>query len=135
MIKFMPQRDPMEELFRQNAHRLEQRPSLQTWRRLERRLDRQKGRNSRNFHLPPLLLYAAVILFLGVMMIALLQLPNKQDRSLAQRPESIEELDLSPFHLPRAEYYQGIQEGNTNETLQVRNSGIPTLMPAEKYRL
>lgn len=131
----MPQQDPMEELFRQNAHRLEQRPSLHTWRRLERKLDRQKGRSSHGAHFPPLLLYAVAILFFGLITLALLQLPNGQDRSLAQRPESVEELDLSPFHLPRTEPYQGIQEGSTNETLQVRNSGIPTLMPAEKYRL
>lgn len=131
----MPQRDPLEELFRQNAHQLEQRPSLQTWRRLERRLDHQKGRNHHRFSFPPLLLYAAVLLFLGMITLALLQLPNSQDRSLAQRPESIEELDLSPAHLPITPSYQGIQEGSSHQTLQVRNSGIPTLLPAEKYRL
>ncbi len=131
----MPQRDPMEELFRQNAHQLEQRPSLQTWRRLERRLDRHNGRGNHRFHLPPLLLYAMLLLFLGMITLALVQLPIKQDRSLAQRPESIEELDLSPAHLLITPSYNGIQEGSRHQTLQVRNSGIPTLLPAEKYRL
>ncbi len=133
MIKFMPQRDPMEELFRQNAHRLEQRPSLQSWRRLERRLDRRQSNNL--LQRLPSWGYAAAILLLALVSIGLLQLPSAADQTFAQRPESIEELDRSPASFTLTAPYQGIQDGATSETLQVRNSGIPSLLPAAKYRL
>lgn len=133
MIQFMPQNDPTEELFRQSAHLLEQRPSLQSWRRLEQRLDRRQSKQSLNRL--PAWAYAAAVLLLALTTVGLLQLPSAADQTFAQRPESIEELDRSTGSIPATLPYQGIQDGSSTETLQVRNSGIPSLLPAPKYRL
>lgn len=45
MIFKMKQKDKIFDLFQQNQHKLEERPSLQAWNKLERRLD-QKSRKS-----------------------------------------------------------------------------------------
>ncbi|MEM9835130.1 MAG: hypothetical protein AAF828_01430 [Bacteroidota bacterium] len=133
MIKFMPQQDPLEELFRRNEHRMDQRPSLRTWRRLEDRLD---GKNSRRTQGPfrPWM-YAAAVVVLCTFIAALGPNLFQPANELAQRPESVEELDMNASVIQRAKPYQGIAEGDRHQILQVRNQNPPKLLPAPKYRL
>ncbi len=135
MIKFMPDRDPMEELFRRNESRMEQRPSLRSWHKLEQRLDQRAGRRSRYSSSFSWIYMAAAIVLLCIVAIGIApQLGQKQD-VLAQRPESIEDLEQANKGLPVPTKYQHIPEGNSNHVLQVRNPNLPQLLPAPKYRI
>lgn len=133
----MPERDPLEELFRQHSPRLEQRPNLRTWRRLESRLDRRNGSRRTQGPMRPWL-YAAAAVLLCVLAAGIgTQRVNVSEDVLAQRPQTIEDLDLTYGEntLRPTDRYDGITEGSPDQFLQVRNTGFPELLPAPKYRL
>lgn len=145
MIRFMPQRDPLEELFRRSSEELEQRPGLRGWHRLERKLDGKRSVNltsrrglhrTQGFFKPWYYAAAAVALVLIIMIGLGRQSGNGIDDSLlARQPESVEDFQLDVSQPTRVVAYQGISEGERGKILTVRNSSIPRLMPAEKYRL
>jgi len=53
-----PQEDKIGDLFRNNQHKLAERPSLQAWNKLERRLDQKE----RSRHRPTISIYAIVMM-------------------------------------------------------------------------
>ena len=135
MIKFMPEQDPLEELFRQNAGRMDQRPSLRSWRRLERRLDGRRGTRATQGPLRPWMYAAAAVLLICMAALGLNDTSLSTTNPLAQRPEHIEELEQHASEVIRTSAYQGIEEGERGQILRVKNDKRPMLMPAEKYRI
>lgn len=131
----MPQRDPLEELFRQNESKLDQRPSLRTWRRLEDRLDGRDGLRRTQGPFKPWMYAAAAVLLICVTIFGFGANALNPSNNLAQRPEVIEDLELVAESPQRATPYEGIAEGDPHQILQVRNPEMPTLLPAPKYRL
>lgn len=140
MIRFMPNRDPMEELFRRSAQNLEQRPSLRAWHQLEQRLDNNRKRGSRRKltqgFLKPWYYAAAAVVLIMIMVVGFGQTANINQQVLAAAPESIEELNTAE---EKADYvfaasYQAIPEGSRAQVLTVRNSSIPRLMVAPRFR-
>lgn len=141
MIRFMPDKDPMEELFRRSANNLEQRPSLRGWHKLEQKLDANRNRASRRQltqgYLKPWYYAAAAVALVIILMVGLGKVNAIDQKVLAKAPESIEELGDSQQIKQTiiAATYQSIPEGSRADVLTVRNSSIPRLMPAERYRL
>lgn len=144
MIKFMPQRDPLEELFRRSAEELEQRPGLRGWRRLEQKLDgkannlaRRRDRHQTQGFFKAWHYAAAAIALIMIIMAGLNYTAGQTIDSnlLAKQPESIEEFQLEASSPTRVADYRGISEGERGKILTVRNSSIPRLVPAKKYRL
>ena len=121
------------DLFRERQQLLEERPSVQTWRRLERRLDLHNRRHL-TVHRRALAMAAAVLVlavFLGVMG---LQLGQKQWLSLKPQAENrfyVEHLnsqDADPDAIQMLEYnrqYQTtpilVEEGQASQKLVVKN--------------
>ncbi|MEL6141276.1 MAG: hypothetical protein AAFU67_06640 [Bacteroidota bacterium] len=131
----MPEQDPLEELFRRNAGRMDQRPSLRSWRRLERRLDERRGRRNTQGPLRPWMYAAAAVLLICLAVLGLNDSNLATKNPLAQRPESIEELEQHTKQIVRTSPYLGIEEGKRGQILRVKNDKRPQLLPAEKYRI
>lgn len=139
MIRFMPQRDPLEELFRRSADGMEQRPGLRGWHRLDQRLDqRRHARRRRTRGWFTAWHYAAATVALLLMIgLGLSRLSTQSNSVLARAPESLEELaPISPTQRPTLPAdYASVPEGDRHAVLTVRNSGIPRIVPAAGYRL
>lgn len=142
MIKFMPQQDPLEELFRRSAEGAQQRPSLKAWHRLEQRLDtptlrRKPLRRTQGYFKAWHYAAAAVILVLVMLFGIQQQQMGLTKVTLAQLPESVEELniDTAAPQSTQVARYISVPEGSSREFLTVRNSKLPQFMPAEAYRL
>ena len=117
MIKFMPEQDPLEELFRRNAGRMDQRPSLRSWRRLERRLDDRRGRRRTQGPLRPWMYAAAAVLLICLALWGLNDANLKTNNPLAQRPEMVEDLEQSSKEVVRPQAYEGIEgRGKRSDT-------------------
>ena len=87
--------DPFEQDFRQRANGLKIAPNPQTWERLERRLDRRgRAPGLRIFGVRPWLLAAMVLLTAGAFVL-MLSLPTNVGSPLAQRAQSVEDLDAA----------------------------------------
>ncbi|MEM1322296.1 MAG: hypothetical protein AAGG75_18685 [Bacteroidota bacterium] len=85
------------DLFRDNSHKLEERPSSQAWRKLEQRLE-ERHRRRRPFFFRPLSMAAAVAMLVVLVSLISLLSPQESNKELAKAdrinrlPEVIEDL-------------------------------------------
>lgn len=142
MIYKMKPQDTTSDLFRNNQHKLNERPSLQAWNKLERRLD-QKERTKRQK--PPFSIYsivmmaaAAVALVFFVTTIAnIAQEANSRNAIVIHENAPTESLITTKLAAEQAfrEQYQDvlnktIAEGKTTGQLRVSVKGVrPYLVP------
>ena len=126
--------DTFDRQFRRTARGMRRRPGPQTWDRIEQRLD-QRGRGGpRIFGLRPWMIAAVLLLFAGYA--ALSALPTSVDDVLAQRAQSIEDLDTSPTASgSRIDNYAPLQDGRRDGYLVSRSESTARLAVAPKYRL
>ena len=90
------QRQPdLFDLFRNNQHKLTQRPSPHAWRRLERRLDRNSG-VKRFSLLRQWSLAAAIVLLVGVVFLVTLMVDRRETHLAARDTQPVELEDLNP---------------------------------------
>ena len=129
--------DPFEKEFRSRANALRRDPSAKTWDRLERRLDRRD--RSGGMHIlgiRPWMIAALVLLVAGAFGLSNLSPP--QSGPLAQRAQSVEDLDaaFSPAENFDADAFRDQIEQNQAATTD--DSGAPAgfrdVVVAEKYR-
>ena len=86
--------DPFENELRGRAGAMRRTPSPQAWNRIERKLDRRGRRNGALvFGLRPWMIAAMLLLVAGLVAITTLDRPDASP--LAQRSESIEDLDAA----------------------------------------
>ena len=119
MAKF----DPFEQEFRRQAQGLSRDPSVRTWDRLERRLDRRRA-PVRVFR--PWMVAALLVLAAGLALVS--DLGNDRDSPLAQRSERMEE--LSAPYVPVEDFEPGVYHGG-NDARPASSLDIPV---NEKYR-
>ena len=97
------QRD-LYELFREQQHKLEERPSLHTWRRLERRLDAHQRRGRLSLYRS--LGMVAGVLALVAMIVLISIVVNQQQQYLTGTPQ---ELEVLPSDESDATAYQVVE--------------------------
>lgn len=86
--------DPFESDFRQRANSIRRTPSPTAWNRLEHRLDRQGRTGGRRlFGIRPWMIAALFLVIAGTVGLSLLS--DRNESPLAQRSESIEDLDAA----------------------------------------
>lgn len=121
--------DPFEQEFRRRARGMRRTPNARNWQRIENRLD---GRRAAIFGIRPWMIAAILVLFAGVAVFSVLT--DGAPDVLAQRPQQIEEVDLSPERIaaPRIQDYAPLEEGRKDGYLVARNQ--PRLAVAPKYR-
>ena len=81
------------DLFRDNQHQLEERPPLQTWRRLEQRLDNHQRRGRISLYRS--LAMVAGVLALAVLIILMTLVVDRQQEYLSGTPQQLEDLQSS----------------------------------------
>lgn len=132
----MATQDPIDELFKQQAEAYQPQPSLRSWRRIERRMERRRR--------PALqqqlgwVRAAAALLLLGMAVVAIWQLDNSQSANvLAQQASAVEEvlpLDMEPAPASLVDYTP-INEGEEEKDLIARFVPNPQFRAAKAYRL
>lgn len=127
-LKKMKKERDIFDLFRENQHKLSQKPSPQTWQKLENRLNR---RNLHSGMTSWFSIAAALLLLVGVIgLLTLFANPQKQDLASSPVKPVLEDLQLSNHSqemLQAVEFCrlyckpgsQKIQEGTTGQRLVV----------------
>ncbi len=142
MIYKMKPQDKIQDLFRKNQHKLNERPSLQAWNKLERRLD-QKERIKRqqpafSIYRIVMMAAAAVALIFFVTTIAnIAQEANSRNAIVIHEDAPTESLITTKLAAEQAfrQQYQDvlnktIAEGKTTGRLRVSVKGVrPYLVP------
>lgn len=143
MIYKMKPQDKISDLFQNSQHKLNERPSLQSWNKLERRLDQKKERTKRQK--PAFFIYsivmmaaAAIALVFFVTTIAnIAQESNSRNAIVIHENAPTESLITTKLAAEQAfrEQYQDIlnktiAEGKTTGQLRVSVKGVrPYLVP------
>ena len=94
------------DLFRENEHKLEERPPLHTWRRLEQRLHQHRRRN-RLSHYRSLTMVAAVLVL--AVFVALLSSLLYRDHGQSLSGNEPLELEALPSNLQDVAAYQAVE--------------------------
>ena len=129
----MSKPDLFDRQFRRTARDMRRRPGPRTWDRIEQRLDKRGG-SARRIGIRPWMIAAVVLIVAGLA--ALTQFPLQQPYDpLAQRAESVEELDSKPAVLPRIPDYRPLSEGRADGHLQSHSESRSRLTAAPKYRM
>lgn len=81
------------DLFRENDHKLEERPSLQSWRRLEKRLDSHQRRSRISLYRS--LAMVAGVLALAVLIVLMTLVVERQQEYLTGAPQELEDLQAT----------------------------------------
>ena len=130
----MPNLEPFDRQFRISARGMRRRPPTDGWDRIERRLDRGT-RGPRFLGIRPWMIAAVLLLAAGFAV--LLSLPHDgQYDPLAQRAESMEELDTGTASpASRLPAYLPVGEGRPDGYLISPSEPQSRLAVAPKYRL
>lgn len=128
--------DTFDRKFRRTARAMRRRPAPNGWDRIESRLDR-RTRGTRLFGLRPWLIAAIVLIFAGAVALTSLPTTPASVNPLAQRAESVEELDAesilpSRFRVPD---YSPMVDGRDDGYLVSPSERQTHLTVAPKYRL
>ncbi len=125
--------DNFDRQFRRTARSMRRRPSARTWDRIENQLDGRR-QSARFLGIRPWLIAAVVLIVAGFAAVV-----NISDRHaydpLAQRAESMEELDSDNGHINRIPNYLPISEGRPDGQLLSPTESRSRLIAAPKYRL
>ena len=129
IIKMKPKKDIFQ-IFQENQHKLNERPSPQAWRRLERRLDARRGQNRPSLYRHIAMAAGVFAIIALISLIAVLVDQNNGPSYLAINqpgPIQLEELtytDVDVEALKVVEFTNGavnrsnnIKEGNSNQLL------------------
>jgi len=137
----MKQKDRIFDLFQQNQHKLEERPSLQAWNKLERRLDQNSRRKIKpkfSFYSIVMMAAAAVALVFFVTTIAnVAQEANSNKAVVIKEVPTTSNVNLYALIAEQSfrEKYKDIlnrtvEEGKTGRLLVANNKAVrPFLMP------
>ncbi len=125
--------DPFDRQFRRTARDMRRRPSPRSWDRIEARLDGRRP-GSRILGLRPWIIAAAILLVAGFAALSQLSL-HSSATILAQRAESVEELNSDSRPVTRIPDYAPVQEGRTDGALLSRSESRSRLAVSPKYRL
>lgn len=87
----MKHQKDISDLFKENEHKLSERPSLKTWRRLENRLDQRKQKHRKGLYRQ---LMAAAAVFLLLLVSSAVLMTQKQNAKFvaANSPTALEDL-------------------------------------------
>ncbi|PPK84085.1 hypothetical protein CLV84_4235 [Neolewinella xylanilytica] len=129
----MSTNDSFDRQFRRTARGMRRRPSPRTWDRIENRLDSRRG--SAGFRTFRPWMIAAVVLILAGFALVANGVGSSEYDPLAQRAESVEELDKAVGTINRIPDYAPLSEGRSDGELVSRNESRGRLTPAPKYRL
>lgn len=141
MIYRMKQENKIFDLFKKNEHKLKERPSLQAWNKLERRLDQQSRNKGRKF---PFSIYSLVMMAAAsiALVFFISTLSNMAEISRNQRPvvikettptESVKTYELRIEQSFREKYAdilsRTVEEGSTGRMLIAKKKIRPFLVP------
>ena len=129
-----PSFDPFDKEFRRRAHGMRRTPSSQAWNRVERNLDRRDRSGGASIYgLRPWMIAALLVLAVGL--ISFSALSQRSSSPLAQRAQSVEELDeaFAPADNFDAESYRALLRQSDDFTSD-RAPEFRDLTVAEKYR-
>jgi cytoskeletal protein RodZ len=120
------------DLFRENQHKLDERPPLHTWRRLEQRLDKHQRRGRISLYRS--LAMVAGILALAVLIILMTLVVDQQQEYLTGTPHQLE--DLQPSEADNATAYLVVEFTRTYQDRMTKpiEEGTPNkkLVPVDK---
>jgi len=137
----MKQKDKIHDLFQRNQHKLEERPSLQAWNKLERRLDqksRQKTKPKFSIYRVMMMAAAAVALIFFVTTIAdVAQEVNGRKAVVIRESPATNNVEIYSLLAEQSfrEKYKDIldrtvEEGTTGRLIVANNKGVrPFLVP------
>ncbi len=130
----MPTPTPFDRQFRTTARGMRRRPPTEGWERVERRLD-GRARGPRLLGARPWMIAAVLLLVTGFAILLSLPRGGATD-PLAQRAESVEELDASTSSpATRLNSYPSVGEGRPDGYLVSPSEPQSRLVVAPKYRL
>ena len=133
----MATQDPIDKLFKEKAEEFLPQPSLRSWRRIERRMNRRNGYNRPQPQLGWVRAVAALFL-IGMAGIALWQLDfSKRSDVLAQQASEVQEVLPTVTQSPAVSFvnYSPINEGEEETDLVAKDVPNPQFRPAKAHRI
>ncbi|MEM7571476.1 MAG: hypothetical protein AAF433_01195 [Bacteroidota bacterium] len=131
----MATQDPIDELFKQQAEAYQPQPSLRSWRRIERRIERRRRPGLQQLGW---VRAVAALLLLSMAAVAIWQLDNNNaTNALAQQASAVQEVlppevEAAPASLVN---YAPINEGDVEKDLIARYVPNPQFRAAKAYRV